>query len=115
LVNQGPDGEDRSPAGGIEDIQIPGVAGLCARVLAEQALKLGKQLHEQVFTAELSEGALLDLAVIAIGFDDADILNSIMSLRFSEKKKGVVRKTLENKPRPAAHPRVRGVFTANMG
>jgi hypothetical protein len=42
-------------------------------ILAEQALKLGKQLHEQVLAAQLGEGALLDLAVVAKGLDDADI------------------------------------------
>ncbi len=74
MVEQGPNRKDRSPGGGIEDLQILALAGLCARVLAEQALKLGKEIDEQIFAAELGEGALLDLAVVAIGFDDADIL-----------------------------------------
>ena len=42
--------------------------------MAEEALELGKQLDEQIFAAQVGEGALLDLAVVAIGFDDADIL-----------------------------------------
>jgi hypothetical protein len=42
--------------------------------LTEPAFQLGEQFGEQVFAAQVGDGALLDLAVVAIGFDDADVL-----------------------------------------
>ena len=43
-------------------------------LMAEQTFQLGENLGEQVFAAQIGNGALLDLAVVAIGFDDADVL-----------------------------------------
>jgi hypothetical protein len=42
--------------------------------LAEQSLELGQHFRAEILAAEVGEGALLDLAVVAIGFDDTDIL-----------------------------------------
>jgi hypothetical protein len=42
LVERGPDGEDRSPSGGIEDVEIFSLVVLPVVVAAEQSLKLGK-------------------------------------------------------------------------
>ncbi len=74
LVEQGAEGEDWPPGGGIEDIEI--VVRICLRVgiVAEQAFQLGEHFGEQIHAAQIGDGALLDLAVVAIGFDDADIL-----------------------------------------
>ena len=74
LVKEGPDRKDWSPGGGIDDVQIVGVGGLRAGVLAQQTLELGEDFGEEVFATQVSDGALLDLAVLAIGFDDTDIL-----------------------------------------
>ena len=42
--------------------------------MAEQAFQLGEHFREQILAAQIGDGALLDLAVVAIGFDDADVL-----------------------------------------
>jgi hypothetical protein len=42
--------------------------------VAQQAFQLGEHFREQVFAAQIGNGALLDLAVVAIGFDNADVL-----------------------------------------
>jgi hypothetical protein len=42
--------------------------------MAEQAFQLWEDFREQVLAAQIGNGALLDLAVVAIGFDDADVL-----------------------------------------
>ena len=73
LVEQGPDGEDRPPGGGVEDVGVFGLGG-ARSVAAEESLEFGEDLDQEVLAAEVGEGALLDLAVVAIGLDDADIL-----------------------------------------
>src|SRR5205823_13420226 len=40
----------------------------------EEALQLRQQRGEDVLAAEVGDGALFDLAAVAVGFDDADIL-----------------------------------------
>ena len=74
LVEQGADSQDRPPGGGIEDIEI--VVPRCPRVglIAEQTFQFGEDFGEQIHAAQIGHGALLDLAIVAIGFDDADIL-----------------------------------------
>ena len=44
------------------------------RVVTEQSLELGENLGQEILAAQVGHGALLDLAVVTIGFDDADIL-----------------------------------------
>src|SRR4029077_12840053 len=70
LVEQSADGEDRPPGGGVEELGVLGVRWFPA----EEPLELGQDLDQEVLAAEVGEGALLDLAVVAIGLDDADIL-----------------------------------------
>ena len=43
-------------------------------VPAEEPLELGEDLDQEVLVTEVGESALLDLTVVAIGLDDADIL-----------------------------------------
>ena len=74
MIEQGPDDEDRPPGGGIDDVEIFGFAVLPGAVAAEEPLELGEDLDQEVLAAEVGDGALLDLAVVAIGFDDADVL-----------------------------------------
>ena len=40
LVEQGPDGEDRSPGGGVEDVGVFGLGGVRS-IPAEESLELG--------------------------------------------------------------------------
>jgi hypothetical protein len=72
LVEQGADGEGRPPGGGIEDVGIGGPG--FGRIAAEESAELGEDLDEEVLAAEVGEGALLDLAGLAEGLDDADVL-----------------------------------------
>jgi hypothetical protein len=73
LVEQGPDGEDRPPGGGVEDVGVFDL-GDVRSVAAEEPLELGEDLDQEILAAEVGESALLDLTVVAIGLDDADIL-----------------------------------------
>ena len=73
LIEQGPDDQERPPGGGVEDVGVIGLGAVRA-VPAEQPLELGEDLDQKVLAAEVGEGALLDLAAVAIGLDDADIL-----------------------------------------
>src|SRR5262249_32295074 len=41
---------------------------------AEQALELGQHRPQHILPAEVRDDALLDLAIFAVGFDDADVL-----------------------------------------
>jgi hypothetical protein len=40
----------------------------------EEPLQLGQQGREDVLRSEIDKGALFDLAVLAVGLDDADVL-----------------------------------------
>src|SRR5262249_26354811 len=39
----------------------------------EEAAEFGEDLEEEVFASEVGDDALLDLAAVAVGFDDADV------------------------------------------
>ena len=42
-------------------------------VAGEESLEFGQEVDKEVFAAEVGDDALLDLAAVAVGFDDADI------------------------------------------
>ncbi len=48
LIEEGTNGEDRSPGGGSDDVQIFGLVSLGGGVLAEQALKLGQHFRQEI-------------------------------------------------------------------
>ena len=73
LIEQGPNGQDRSPGGSIEDVEIFVFSVLPAAVAAQKSLEHGEYLRQEILAAQVGQGALLDLAVVAIGFDDPDI------------------------------------------
>jgi hypothetical protein len=70
LIKEGADGQDRSPGRGIEDIEILGLSGFGGGGWTEQPLELGQLFPQRIFAAQLGNGALLDLAVETMGFDD---------------------------------------------
>jgi len=74
LVEQSADSQNWPPSRGIENIEIVFPRRPRVGIVAEQASQLGEHLRQQVHAAQIGEGALLDLAIVAIGFDDADIL-----------------------------------------
>jgi hypothetical protein len=73
LVEQGPDDEDGSPSGGIDHSGVGGIVGVGLGVAVEEPTELGEQLDEEILASEIGDDALLDLAVVAVGFDDADV------------------------------------------
>jgi hypothetical protein len=73
LIEQGPDDEDRPPGGGVDHLGVGGIAGLTIGVAVEEPPELGEQLDEEILTSEVGDNALLDLATVAIGFDNADV------------------------------------------
>jgi hypothetical protein len=74
LLPQGADDQDRSPGGGIQDAQGVAVFASHQGFTEQDALQLGQQSGEEIFATEVGDDALFDLAVLAIGFDDADVL-----------------------------------------
>ena len=74
LIEQGADGQDWPPSGSIDDVEIFVFSVLPAVVATKQSLELGKNLGQEVLATQVGHGALLDLAVVTIGFDDSDIL-----------------------------------------
>jgi len=73
LIEQGADDEDRPPVRGVADLGFPGIAGIDGVVPGEKLAELGEQLDEKVLASEIGDDALLDLAALAVGFDDADV------------------------------------------
>ncbi len=73
LVEQGTDGEDGPPGRGIDDLGIGQGGVFLTDVATEQSLEFGEDVDEEVFAAEVGDDALLDLAVFAVGLDDADV------------------------------------------
>src|SRR5262249_45751415 len=74
LCEQGSDGEYGSPHGDFEDLGVRRWRIGIIAVAAQESSKLGKDLSEHVLATQVSDGALLDLAVFAIGFDGAHVL-----------------------------------------
>ncbi|MBV8231098.1 MAG: hypothetical protein JO329_14020, partial [Planctomycetaceae bacterium] len=64
-----PDDEDGSPVRSIADLGFRRIAGLSG----EESAELGEHLDEEVLASEIDDDALLDLAAVAVGFDDADV------------------------------------------
>src|SRR5262249_45296742 len=73
VIEEGADGQDRSPGRGVEDVKILGLRGLGSGFLAEQPLELGQQFPQEIFATQIGHGVLLDLAVETMGFDDPDV------------------------------------------
>jgi len=73
LLEERTDDQDGPPGPGLEDVDIRLLAGNDG-IAAEHANEIGEELLEQVFASEVSDDALLDLAVLSEGFDDADVL-----------------------------------------
>jgi hypothetical protein len=74
LVEQGAYDEDRPPGGGIDHVRVGEIAGVALGVAVEEPAELGKQLAKEILASEIGDDALLDLAAVAVGFDDADVL-----------------------------------------
>jgi len=49
------------------------LSGVAPGVAVEEPPELGEQLDEEVLASEIGDDALLDLAPLAVGFDDADV------------------------------------------
>jgi hypothetical protein len=73
LIEQGPDEQNRPPVPGIENVHVGGLVGQ-AWFAAQDAFELGQKGLQEVLATEVGDHALLDLAVLAVGFDDADVL-----------------------------------------
>ncbi|HMB06441.1 MAG TPA: hypothetical protein VKP69_22245 [Isosphaeraceae bacterium] len=73
MVEQGTNDEDGPPGRGIHDLGIGQRGVPLANVAPEESFELGEDLDEEIFTAEIGDDALLDLAGFAVGFDDADL------------------------------------------
>jgi len=73
LVEDGADGKDGSPSRGIDDLGI-GWGVIFGTVGGpEESLEFGEDVDEEIFTAEVGDDALFDLAAFTVGFDDADV------------------------------------------
>jgi hypothetical protein len=72
VVEPGTDDEDGPPGRGLDDLGTVWGGVFLTDVAAEQSLELGEHLNEEVLASEIGNDALLDLAAVAVGFDDAD-------------------------------------------
>ena len=61
------------PVGGVADLGIGGFRGFAVVLAGEELAELGKDLDEEILASEVGDDALLDLAVFAVGLDDADV------------------------------------------
>jgi hypothetical protein len=52
---------------------VGGIGGFPLDVAVEESPELGEQVDEEILASEIGDDALLDLAVLAVGFDDADV------------------------------------------
>ena len=73
LVEQGTQQENGAPRPGLEDVDV-GVLRRQARLAAQEAFETGQELLQQILATEVGDGALFDLAVLAVGLDNADVL-----------------------------------------
>jgi len=65
--------EHRPPGGGFQNVDV--VVGFAVQLgnAFENAFQLREHCQEQVFAAEIGDGALFDLAIFAKGFDNAEV------------------------------------------
>jgi hypothetical protein len=73
LREQGTDEANGAPSPGFEDVDVGGLFGQ-ARFAAEEAFETGQELLEPVLATEVGDDPLPDLAILAEGLDDADVL-----------------------------------------
>jgi hypothetical protein len=73
LLEQGADDEDGPPIRGITDLGFSRVAGFDNRFPGKQSAELGEYLDKEILASEVGENALLDLAALAVGFNDANV------------------------------------------
>ena len=73
LLEEGADDEDRSPVRGVEDLGLCRDAGFEGWLAGEEPLEFGEEFADQVLASEIGDNALLDLTVVAVGFDNADV------------------------------------------
>ena len=73
LVEHGADDEDRPPVGGVADLGVRGIGFLAGGLAGEKSSELGEDLDEEILASEVGDNALFDLAILAVGFDDADV------------------------------------------
>jgi hypothetical protein len=62
LIEQGPDGEYRSPSGGIDDFEFRRNTWFGVAVASEKPLELGKDLPQDVGAPEIDDRSLLGFA-----------------------------------------------------
>ena len=74
LCEQGTDGEYRSPGGGIEDLWVRRQGVLEIAFTPQEPSEFGKDLSKQILATQVSDDALLNLAVFTEGLDGTDVL-----------------------------------------
>ena len=74
LIEERPHSEHRPPSRGINDLDGIRIFSDRRRRAEQHALQVGEQSGEDVLASEIGDDALLDLAVVPIGLDDAHVL-----------------------------------------
>jgi len=67
-------GEGGSPGRSIEDVNGIGIFAFRRGRAEQEALEFGQQGCEEVLASELGDDPLFNFAVVAVGFDNADVL-----------------------------------------
>ncbi len=74
LIKKNSDSKDGSPGGRVADVDDMGILVRQSRLAEQQALELREHRGERVFPSKVGDSPLLDLAILTVGFDDADVL-----------------------------------------
>jgi len=73
LIEPGADEESRPPVPGLQNVHVGWLVGQ-VWLTVQDTLEAGEQGLHEVLAAEVGDDTLFDLAVLALGFDDADVL-----------------------------------------
>src|SRR5262245_29556945 len=74
LVEEGADNKHGPPGGGFQDVEVTDRFADQTWLALEQALQLRQQCGQDILAAEVGDRTLFDLAVLAVGLDDANVL-----------------------------------------
>jgi hypothetical protein len=80
-VEERPYGQDGSPSRGIDDLDGIRVFTRRHRRAEQGTLEFGQQRRKQFLAPQISDDALFDFAVVAVGFDDTDVLVDVAAGR----------------------------------
>src|ERR1700691_5628953 len=80
-IEERPHGRDRPPGRGIDDLDGLRIFTRRHRRAEQSAFQLGQEKREEILATQISDDTLFDFAVVAVGFDDTDVLVDVAAGR----------------------------------